>query len=318
LSSAPRAHGCPPFTVPWPGEDCQVAAGATAQSTVWLRKNLFPFDAESTATYFDGGIVEPTVNLSLTARQRFGWAAGVPRDVFQDAVLPFASVDEARTNWRALLWEALVPTVSSLANTSTLAEVALHVNQEMWSVLGNLAGHSAAIVFKSSQTPLIYDPMSTLLFGYASCTGISLLFVDALRTVGVPARLVGTPAWHGKVTDGNHNWVEIYVGSSSSNASSNASSDASSNATSNASREGGEGEWQFIEGQPAGGGETLSNPCDKWFCNAAHFGSTGTQVFAARYERGDTHYPMAWNLANTGVSGVDRSAWYTQACTACG
>jgi hypothetical protein len=24
--------------------------------------------------------------------------------------------------------------------------------------------------------------------------------------------------------------------------------------------------WAFIEGAPAGGGETLTNPCDKWFC----------------------------------------------------
>ena len=47
------------------------------------------------------------------------------------------------------------------------------------------------------RTPHIYDPMSTLLYGYASCTGVSILFVDALRTIGIPARVVGTPAWHG-------------------------------------------------------------------------------------------------------------------------
>ena len=86
----------------------------------------------------------------------------------------------------------------------------------------------------------------------------------------------------------------------------------------NAVGEAGADEWQFIEGAPAGGGETLIDPCDKWFCNAAHFGDTGTQVFATTYERSDTHYPMAWNLANKGVGGVDRSAWYTKACTECG
>ena len=43
---------------------------------------------------------------------------------------------------------------------------------------------SATIKFGSEQTPLVYDPMSTMLFGYASCTGISLLLIDALRTAG--------------------------------------------------------------------------------------------------------------------------------------
>ena len=57
---------------------------------------------------------------------------------------------------------------------------------------------------------MIFYPMSTMVFGYASCTGISILYVDALRSVGIPARLVGTPAWHGKENDGNHNWVEVH------------------------------------------------------------------------------------------------------------
>ena len=34
---------------------------------------------------------------------------------------------------------------------------------------GQYLGHN--VTFKSSQTPLIFDPMSTLVFGYASCTG---------------------------------------------------------------------------------------------------------------------------------------------------
>lgn len=68
------------------------------------------------------------------------------------------------------------------------------------------------IVFKSSQTPLIYDPMSVLSFGYGSCTGVSIFFIDALRSVGVPSRIAGTPAWNGDVSNGNHNWVEVWNG----------------------------------------------------------------------------------------------------------
>ena len=67
-------------------------------------------------------------------------------------------------------------------------------------------------------------------------------YVDALRSAGIPARLVGTPAWHGKVEDGNHNWVEVWLGNQIG--------------------------WKFIEGAPAGAGETFENPCSMWFCTA--------------------------------------------------
>ena len=113
------------------------------------------------------------------------------------------------------------------------------------------------------------------------------------RAAGVPARLVGTPAWHGKPSDGNHNWVEAWLGP--------------------------EAGWRFIEGAPAGGGESFDNPCDKWFCNAAHFNGSGTKVFAATYgSGGGVFYPMAWDLKNTGVPGIDRSEHYDAVCTECG
>ena len=99
--------------------------------------------------------------------------------------------------------------------------------------------------------------MSTLAFGYASCTGVSIFFIDALRSVGIPARIAGTPAWNSVYTNGNHNWLEVWTGETDG--------------------------WQFIEAAPAGGGETLTNPCDKWFCNPSKF-ANGTQVFSARFD----------------------------------
>ena len=112
-------------------------------------------------------------------------------------------------------------------------------------------------------------------------TGISILYIDALRTLGIPARLVGTPAWNGNVTNGNHNWVEVWIGSDDSAG------------------------WKFIEGLPAGGPtETFENPCDKWFCNNAHFsGFNSTKVFAARFSQSRINYPMAWDLENVDIPG---------------
>ena len=227
-----------------------------------------------------------------------GWAARVPSAIFQQAVLPYASVNEARTDWRQLMWDTLstsgAPWLSKLSNASTIETVAMTLNAELWTALGKLTG-KASIEFRGEQTPLIYDPLSTILFGYASCTGISLTLVDALRTIGVPARLVGTPAWHGKAEDGNHNWVEVWLGA--------------------------EQGWAFFEGAPAGAGETLTNPCDKWFCNPGHFAwvsGAGTEVFAANFDApGGATYPMAWDPSNAGVAGVNRTSYYVSVCNQC-
>ena len=114
--------------------------------------------------------------------------------------------------------------------------------------------------------------------------------MDALRAIGVPSRIAGTPAWNTVTENGNHNWIEVWTE---------------------------EDGWRFIESAPAGGGETLSNPCDKWFCSPAKF-SNGTQVFAARFDQSSkVRYPMAWDLQNTQIPGEDRTATYQAACMAC-
>uniref|UniRef100_A0A7S4C1V1 Transglutaminase-like domain-containing protein n=1 Tax=Chrysotila carterae TaxID=13221 RepID=A0A7S4C1V1_CHRCT len=359
---------CPSGFVPWPEESqaCQSAASATTSEIAYLRAHAFPFDKPNHQSIFDDGLAIPTVNLSLTARQKFAWAASVHRAIWRDAVLPYAAVNEARTDWRQLFWAPLVLEVDSaidrhrkglrsrqeglgagsgfgtranagvyafrnkdtggggggggelvgdrdgnshdtesddergsssmqadLASNATLAEAAVFVNSRVWKLMGKLGGHASPIVFKSEQTPLIYDPLSTILFGYASCTGVSLLLIDALRTLGIPARLAGTPAWHGQREGGNHNWVEVYLGESRG--------------------------WGFVEGAPAGAGETFDNPCDKWFCNAAHFNGSGTRVFATKYDRdgANAYFPMAWEPSNHDVVGVERTAFYESVCNRC-
>lgn len=174
----------------------------------------------------------------------YSWAASVPEQIYLEYVVPYANVNEVRNNIRPLLHDACVAIFQDVAQQDldkmTISDVALLINSKLWSgnpVIGK------TIVFKSSQTPLIYDPMSTLAFGYASCTGVSIFYVDALRSIGIPARIAGTPAWNSDYTNGNHNWLEVWTGET-------------------------EG-WQFIEAAPAGGGETFINPCDKWFCNSA-------------------------------------------------
>jgi hypothetical protein len=54
------------------------------------------------------------------------------------------------------------------------------------------------------------SPSESIESGLASCTGLSILLVNACRSVGIPARFVGVPLWIDG--SGNHSWVEIWDG----------------------------------------------------------------------------------------------------------
>jgi len=294
-----RESPCPPSQVPFPGHLCldfdDVYNSAykflEEQLPSWDKTNAASLGFHSGAPGVDGldlGVATLGINISIATKQARSWAYEVPEDIFYEYVVTYAHANEARSNWRPFLTEVVgkILNGSSQGEPKTVAEVVKLINSQLWSsgLLGNV------VTFKSSQTPLIYDPMSTIVFGYASCTGVSILFADALRAAGVPARLAGTPAWNGSPSNGNHNWIEVY--------------DAST------------GQWHFIEALVAGTGESLENPCDKWFCNPASM-ATGTQVFATRWKKAGTVYPMAWDLANTEVSGVNRTEYYQSVCNLC-
>jgi len=231
------------------------------------------------------------------------------------SVLNYANLNEARTNWRPLLIDALRFNESDLwkSGEANLTSVVTWVNQNIWTKLGR---PGKPIIFKSSQTPLIFDPMSIIAFGYASCTGTSILFANALKAVGIPARVVGTPAWYGNRTRGNHNWVEIYVGSHSRR---HGGDDGSG---------GDDGVWKFLEPSPANAGlDTLDHdPCMRWFCDPSRYPSS--RVYAARLkksskfglgsEANSTYFPLAWEWDNHDVPGEERTEYYADICGLCG
>ena len=255
------------------------------------------------------GIVNRTIHLALaTKMEDYPWTRRVPRDIFFEYVVSFANVNEARTNWRPLFVNAIEPTLAPLLERpdATAEDVVVALNRGLWFALGRAdrsSGEVQPIRFVSGQTPLVYDPMSTVAFGYASCTGVSILLVNALRAAGVPARLVGTPAWQDIREHGNHNWVEVWTPTSD-----------------------GKGQWRFFEANLPGGeaadvDKLERDPCRRWFCNKKALGKgSGTKVYAARLDReasGETVYPMAWDWGNHDVLGEDRTEWYQRICGSC-
>ena len=96
----------------------------------------------------------------------------------------------------------------------------------------------------------------------ASCTGLSILLIDVCRSVGIPARFVGTPSWYNN--SGNHSWVEIW-----------------------------DGEWHFT-----GAAEPTEDRLNEsWFedlASKAEKGSDKYGIFAATWEHTDIYFPMDW------------------------
>ena len=120
----------------------------------------------------------------------------MPDSIFRNYVLPDTSVGEARDNWRPLFREKFLPLVKNCKTPTEAAEV---LNREIWDILGV---HYSPLRDKPDQSPF-----HSMRIGKASCTGLSILLIDACRAVGVPARFVGC-RWKNK--PGNHSWVEIW------------------------------------------------------------------------------------------------------------
>uniref|UniRef100_A0A7S3QL17 Transglutaminase-like domain-containing protein n=1 Tax=Dunaliella tertiolecta TaxID=3047 RepID=A0A7S3QL17_DUNTE len=165
------------------------------------------------------------VDLALKARQANSWAADVPWEIFLNYVLPYASLDEKRDDWRPVFSFLFS---SKVRSAHSLTEAAQILNHGIWKIWG--------ITFQPDQTPEIMSPFQVIEAGYASCTGLSIFLVNACRSVGIPARVVGTPSWkarEGSMHDtakrvsgygqfmrldnhhfNNHNWVEVWDGTS--------------------------------------------------------------------------------------------------------
>ena len=270
------------------------------------------------------GILNSTLYYSLQAKALYPWTDLIPKSIYMEYVVPYAIVNEPRVDHRPLLFDKLHDPLSKYTRSPTddatktrdiqisdMKTAIKIINTRLWSLLGkrDRGGHSQPIVFVAGQTPRIYDPLSVVAYGHSSCTGLAVLLIAAFRAVGIPSRLAGTPAWHGKVEDGNHSWVEVYIPSSDDK---------------------GKGQWMFLEPSPgiqeadtetAAADDIDRDPKKRWFCTPDHFDGK-TKVYATKFAKNGNdssqHYPMAWSDPNmdVGVPGEDRTAYYMSICGA--
>lgn len=166
---------------------------AQRKAMAFLIANMPPRDLRSLHADF----LLSNVELAYKARKDLPWGAKLPEEIFLNDVLPYANVDEARDPWRKELYELCVPLVKEC---KTPGEAAQRLNAALFPKL--------KVRYSTQRKQPHQSPKETIAQGKATCTGLSILLSDACRSVGVPARLAGTPLWADK--SGNHTWVEIW------------------------------------------------------------------------------------------------------------
>ncbi len=217
------------------------------RKAVWfLIANMPERDLTSLTADF---ILENT-KVAYKSREQFAWCKSLPDSLFFNDVLPYVSLNERRDNWRQDFLDRFTPLVADCTNGFDVVDSVTQNINEVVKVEYNTKRR------KADQSP--YESMEQ---GMASCTGLSVLLTDALRAVGIPARIAGTPLWTNM--RGNHSWVEVYL----------------------------DGEWYFTEYYP----DELNK---SWFL--ADAGKADPEnpihgIYATSFKKTDLSYPCVWD-----------------------
>ncbi|HAN98923.1 MAG TPA: hypothetical protein DCQ98_16480 [Planctomycetaceae bacterium] len=213
-------------------------------------------------TGLDAEFLLENVAYAYRARESSEWAKRVPETIFFDAVLPYASINERRDRWRKDFHERFAGMV---ADAPSATAAATKLNREIFGLLD--------VRYSTGRPKADQSPYESIEAKLASCTGLSVLLIDACRAVGVPARLVGTPLWSDM--SGNHSWVEVW-----------------------------DGGWHFT-GAAEASGEQLDQA---WFIDRASRAIPGDPrhaIFATSWAEKPLRFPLVWARRADPVWAVD-------------
>jgi transglutaminase-like putative cysteine protease len=143
----------------------------------------------------DAATLLENIRLARRARSEFSWGPQITDELFRHFVLPHRVSQEPFVNgWRSQFFAVLAPRLKNLSMT----DAALEVNH--WC-------HEVATYKPSDGRD--QDPLTTIRAGLGRCEEEMILAIDALRSVGIPARQCYTPYW--AHTDDNHAWTEVWA-----------------------------------------------------------------------------------------------------------
>lgn len=232
----------------------------------FLHRNRPPGDES-----IDGELLMDNLRLAFEARGRFAWAKDVPEELFLNDVLPYAVLDETRESWRPAMLERAAPLVKGC---ETAEEAIQALNKGLFNVVN--------VHYNTGRKRPNACPSESMAQEKATCTGLTILLVDACRSVGIPARAAGVFQWHDD--RGNHTWAEVWDGT----------------------------RWRFTgadEFDPAG--------LDRgWFtddASKAQAGDLNHAVWASSWKKSGAFFPLAWSRGSERVAAVEVTQRYMKA-----
>lgn len=282
IGTAQIAAGAPPESHWW---DAQVEASLNrVRKQEWIRtlESCRPEHRDGLAylmRYLPSRDLEkmPTdtiaanVALAYRVHAEVPWGGRLPEDVFLDAVLPHASVTEPRQSMCAEFHDRYLPLVK---DCKTPGEAAMRLNKTLF--------RDYKVGYNTRRLRTDQSSKESIAQGMATCTGLSIMLVEACRAVGVPARVAGIAAWPGR--GGNHTWVEVW-----------------------------DDGWHFV-----GAAEPDDKGLDHaWFADEsakAIKGSSRSAIYAVTYRATGAFFPMVWNESGR-VPGEDVTDRYARGGT---
>ncbi|MDP6679779.1 MAG: transglutaminase domain-containing protein, partial [Verrucomicrobiota bacterium] len=216
----------------------------------------------------DREFLTENLNYAMKARAEFPWCAKLPEELFFNDVLPYASLDETRERWRPDFFEKCRKLV---AKAATPTEAVQALNSQLFNLIN--------VHYNTGRKKPNQSPAESIAQSRATCTGLSIILVDACRSVGVAARVVGTPLWTNK--RGNHTWTEIW-----------------------------DDGWHFT-----GSDEYNASGLNRgWFVGAASKADNADwrhAIYATSWKKTGTRFPMVWDIEATQVNAFDVTDRYT-------
>ncbi|MEM7232258.1 MAG: transglutaminase-like domain-containing protein, partial [Planctomycetota bacterium] len=214
------------------------------------------------------------VEYSYRAWRESPWKKQVSKELFLNNILPYANVSERRDRWRKDFYEKCMPLVKG---AKTPGRAAVLLNQKLFPLV--------KVKYSTKRRRADQGPLESIEIGLASCTGLSILLIDACRAVGVPARFVGVPLWADR--SGNHSWVEVWD----------------------------ERKWHFT-----GAAEPAGDLLDKaWFTGRASKAQRDQRrhaIYAVSYKKTPLQFPMVWDRGfRGGIRGVNVTDRYAGKAT---
>ena len=208
------------------------------------------------------------LDLAMKARKEFPWCAQLPEALFFNEVLPYASLDETRERWRPDFYKKCRAIV---AKSSTATEAVQALNSKIFNLIN--------VHYNTGRKQPNQSPAESIAQGRATCTGLSIILVDACRSVGIASRVAGTPLWTNN--RGNHTWSEIW-----------------------------DGDWHFT-----GSDEYNAAGLNRgWFVGAAAKADKSNwqnSIYATSWKKTGTRFPMVWDIDAKQVNAFNVTDRYT-------